>query len=217
MENKKNLVTLLRFIYPLWAIIGMFSIMYVPSKLINWKDSLITANNISANELLFRLGIFGSLITQLLFIFAVLILFKLFKKVNKNQSLLMIVFALVSVPIAMLNTLNRLAALRLLGNPEQMMFFLNLNIDGMMIATIFWGLWLFPLAFLVYKSGYFPKFLGVILGLAGLGYVLDSITYFLIPNITFFGPIVEVLTIGEVIFMLWVIFRGAKLSKIKNE
>jgi len=134
----------------------MFSILYVPSKLIVLGDAAITANNIIANEMLFRMGIIGSLITQLILIFAVLALYKLFKPVDKNQALLMVIFALVGVPIAMVNTLNRVAALLVLNGADYlkvfgadqlqslMMFFLNLNAEGVFIASIFWGLWLFP-------------------------------------------------------------------------
>ena len=108
-------------------------------------------------KFLFRAGIVGSLITQLIFIFVVLLLYKLFESVSKNHSLLMVVLALVSVPIAMLNELYNVAALLLLKNPDQMMFFLNLHAQGMVIASIFWGLWLFPLGSLIYKSSYFQK------------------------------------------------------------
>jgi hypothetical protein len=128
--SQKEVVKYLRVLYLLWFIFGMFSLVYVPSTLIVPANAATTASNIASNEFLFRGGIVGSLITQLIFIFAVLLLYKLFEKVNKTQSLLMVVLALVSVPIAMLNTLNRVAALLSVGNPEQMLFFLNLNAQG---------------------------------------------------------------------------------------
>jgi len=197
--------------------------MYIPATLIVPGDATTTANNIMANELLFRVGIVGSLITQLIFILVVLVLYKLFKPVNKNHAWLMVIFALVGVPIAMLNTLNRVAALLLLHGADylnvfgadqlnaQMMLFLNLNEQGVLIAQIFWGLWLFPLGYLIYRSGYFPRILGVLVIIAGFGYLLGSFTHFLLPNYEAISSVLEVMTIGEIIFMAWILLKGAKI------
>jgi hypothetical protein len=199
--------------------------MVVPSTLIVAGDATTTANNIMANEKLFRMGIAGSLITQLIHILAVFVLYKLFEIVNKNHALLLVVFGLVGVPISMLNTLNRVAALLLLNGADYltsfgtdqlhalMMLFLDLNAQGILVASIFWGLWLFPLGFLAYKSGYFPRILGVLVIIAGFGYLLDSFTRFLLPNAVFL-PVFNILTFGEVLFMLWVVLKGAKTPEL---
>ena len=225
--TQRKAVTILRILYPIWAVVGLFSIMYVPATLIVVEDAAATASNILDNELLFSMGIAGSLINQLIFIFVVLVLYKLFKPIDKNHASLMVIFALVSVPIAMLNTLNRIAALLLLSGADYlkvfgadqlqalMMFFLNLNEQGVLIATIFWGLWLFPLGYLIYKSGYFPRILGVLVMMAGFGYLLDSFTHFLLPNYANYEailfPVIILLTFGEVLFMGWVLLKGAKI------
>jgi hypothetical protein len=214
--SQKEVVKYLRVLYLLWFIFGMFSLVYVPSTLIVPANAATTASNIASNEFLFRGGIVGSLITQLIFIFAVLLLYKLFEKVNKTQSLLMVVLALVSVPIAMLNTLNRVAALLSVGNPEQMMFFLNLNAQGQVIASIFWGLWLFPLGYLIYKSKYFPKLVGIAVIMGGIGYVLDFFVKLLLPSLEVLLSISELLVWGEVVFLGWLVIKGAKLSKTKS-
>lgn len=227
--SQHKAVTILRLLYPIWAVVGLFSIMYVPATLIVSGDAATTANNIMDNELLFRMGIAGSLITQLIFILVVLVLYQLFKSVDKNHALLMVIFALVGVPIAMLNTLNRVAALLLLNGADylnvfgadqlhaQMMLFLNLNEQGVFIASIFWGLWLFPLGYLIYRSGYFPRILGVLMIIAGFGYLIDFFTHFLLPNYETIDPVLEVMTIGETIFMAWVLLKGAKIPKINPE
>jgi hypothetical protein len=96
----------------------------------------------------------------------------------------------------------------------QVMFFLELNAQGVYVAQIFWGLWLIPLGVLVAKSGFFPKFLSYLLYLAALGYLIDSVGFLLFPSyVNLFLPISSILTIGEVLFMLWVIIRGAKFSE----
>ena len=221
--SQRQAVTLLRILYPIWIVFGIFSLMYVPSILIVLGDAGATAKNILSNELLFNMGIAGSLITQLIFIFAALFLYKLFEPVNKNHSLLMVIFALVGVPIAMLNTLNKVAALILLKGtghltafePSQlqslMMFFLNLNAQGIIIASIFWGLWLFPLGYLIYKSGYFPRIIGIFVIIGGFGYLLGSFAHFLLPNFDALLSVLEVMTFGEVIFVGWLLIKGAKL------
>ena len=215
--SQRKAVTILRILYPIWAVIGLFSIMYVPATLIVFGDAATTVNNIMANELLFRLGIAGSLITQLIFIFVVLTLYKLLKSVNKNHASLMVIFALVGVPIAMLNTLNQVAALLLLNNADQMMFFLNLNEQGVFIASVFWGLWLLPLGYLIYRSGYFPKIFGVLLTIAGIGYFLGSFAHLLFPSYEAIFPVLDFLTIGEMLFMAWVLFKGAKIPEIRSQ
>lgn len=218
MENltQRKAVTILRILYPIWMIFGIFSIMYVPSVLIVSGDPATTATNILSNTFLFRAGIVGSLITQLIFIFTALLLYKLFERVNKNQSLLMIVLALVSVPIAMLNTLNRIAALLSLENPQQMMFFLDLNAQGIIIASIFWGLWLFPLGYLIYRSGYFPRIIGVFVIIGGIGYTLGSFIELLLPNFKGLLSTLEIMTFGEIVFIIWLLVKGAKLAEMKT-
>lgn len=210
--SQKKTVVQLRFLYVLWVIVGIFSLQYVPSKLIVFGDAAATASNIAANELLFRISIAGCLTSSLLFIFVALLLYKLFAKVNKDQSLLMLVFALVSVPIAMISTLFKIAALLSLDNVSQMMFYLNLNLQGVVIASIFWGLWLFPLGYMVYKSGYFPRFVGVALIIGGIGYILDSFMKLVYPSCKLL-PLAGILMFGEMVFVLWIIFLGAKLKK----
>ena len=123
----------------------MFGLLYVNSQLVVSDDAVATANNLVSNELLFRAGIVSNLITQLLFIVIPLFLFRLFEEVDRIQALLMVILALVSVPIAMLNELMNVAALLTTSDPGQMQLFVDLNAQGVAIASIFWGLWLFPL------------------------------------------------------------------------
>ena len=226
--SQRKAVTILRFLYPLWAVIGLFSVMYVPSILIVPEDAAATANNIMANELLFSMSIAGSLIVQLIHIVAVLVLYELFKSVNKNHAVLVVLLGLVGVPIAMLNEINKLAALLLLNGSDYlkglgtdqlhalMMFFLNLNEQGILIASIFWGLWLFPLGYLIYKSGYFPRIIGGLVIIAGFGYLLGSFAQLIIPNYQLIFQIFEAMTFGELLFMIWILIKGAKIPEVKS-
>jgi hypothetical protein len=197
--------------------------IYVPSKLIVDGNAAATANNISASETLFRLGIAGELIGQAGFIFVALALYELLKGVNRRHASLMVTLIVVSIPIAFLNELNSIAALVLVRGADFLsifekpqrdalaMLFLHLHNHGFGVAEIFWGLWLFPLGLLVYKSRFLPRFLGVWLAIGGFANVILSLTGILLPQyqdkvFTYSQPA----TLGELVFMLWLIIKGAR-------
>ena len=209
-------------VYLVMGIFGAFSILYVPSSLIVPEDAATTANNIMASELLFRSGIVGSLLTQIIFIFLVLLLYQLLKPVNKNHALLMVIFALVAIPIAMLNELNQFATLLLLSGADyltvfatdqlhtQVLLFLNLHEYGVLVAQIFWGLWLLPLGLLVFKSGFLPRILGILLMIGCFGYVIDSFALILFPN---FKTIAQFTFVGELLLPLWLLIKGVNVEQ----
>jgi hypothetical protein len=197
--------------------------MYVPSKLIVHANAAATASNIAAHETLFRFGIAGQLISQAGFILVALALYELLKGVNRQHASLMVTLIVVSIPIAFLNELNSIAALLLVRGADFLsifdqpqreslaMLFLNLHFEGLVIDEIFWGLWLLPLALLVYRSRFLPRFLGVWLVLSGLAWVLLSLTGILSPQyydqvFTYTQPAV----FGELVFMFWLVIMGAK-------
>jgi hypothetical protein len=210
-------------LYLLTSIVGFFAMGYVPSKLIVHGNATATANNISASETLFRLGIAGQLIGMAGFIFVALALYDLLKAGNQRHAWLMVLLIVVSIPIAFLNELNSIAAivlvrgadfLSILEKPQRealAMLFLKLHGQGLVVAEIFWGLWLFPLAMLVYRSRFLPRFLGVWLALAGFAWVILSLTSVLLPQYqdkvnTYSQPAF----FGEIAFMLWLVIKGAK-------
>ncbi len=214
------------FLYLLMAPFGIFGIMYVPSILIVPGDAATTTNNIMTSESLFRSGIVSALIVQILIILVVLFLYKLLKPVNKNHALLMVIFILVSVPITMLNELNHFAALLLSSGADYLTvfsasqlqalvpLFLNLHEYGIFITSIFWGLWLFPMGYLVFKSGFLPRILGILLMIACFGYLIDSFGRLLLPNFdaTIVATIVGFMLWGELLFPLWLLIKGVNVE-----
>jgi Domain of unknown function (DUF4386) len=223
MSSTKNPGRFAGLLYVLTSIVGFFAMGYVPDKLIVHGDAGATANNITASETLFRLGIAGELVGMAGFIFVALALYDLLKGVNRRHALLMVLLIVVSVPIAFLNELNSFAALVLVRGADFLsifdttqrdalaMLFLNLHGRGFVVAEFFWGLWLFPLARLVYKSRFLPRFLGVWLALAGFAWVILSLTSTLLPQYqdkvnTYCQPAF----FGEIAFMLWLLIKGAK-------
>ena len=147
-------------------------------------DAATTGQNILSNALLFRLSIVGDLICYVAFVCLALWLYSLLKDVQREAARLMVAFVLVCASIAMLSISNELAALGLLqGNdPAQAMFFLGLYKHGTLIAEIFMGLWLFPLGWLFYKSGFMPRTLGILLMVGCFAYLVDAFTGLIMPD-----------------------------------
>jgi len=213
------------FLYLLLAPLGFFGGTYIPSITVA-GDTATTVNNIMAQTMLYRLSILSALITPIVTVFVALYLYKLFKSVDRNQAGLMVGFAMAALPIAMLNQLNHFAVLRLLNSTDflkvfgvdqiysQVMFFLDLGHYGASIAAIFWGLWLLPMGYLVIKSGFLPKIIGVLLIIAGLGYLLDSLALFLLPNLNL--DISGFTFIGEFLMLLWLLIKGVNVEKWKK-
>jgi uncharacterized protein DUF4386 len=210
-------------LYVLTSIVGFFAMGYVPGKLMVYGNTSATVDNVAAHEMLFRFGIAGQLISQAAFIFVALALYKLLAGVDRRQASLMVILIVVSVPIAFVNELNSLAALALVRGADFLsvvekpqrdafaMLFLNLHGRGLVVAELFWGLWLFPLGLLVYRSRFLPRFLGVWLGLAGAAWVILSLVSVMLPQYqsevyTYTQPAV----FGEIAFMLWLSIKGAK-------
>ena len=223
MSSTKNPGRFAGLLYLLTSIVGFFAMMYVPGKLIVHGNAAATASDIAANETLFRLGIAGQLIGQAGFIFVALALYDLLKGVNRWHASLMVTLVVVQIPIAFLNELNSIAALILVRGADFLsifekpqrdalaMLFLNLHFHGLVVDEIFWGLWLLPLALLVYRSRFLPRFLGVWLALAGFAWVILSLTGVLSPQyydevFTYSQPTF----FGEIALMLWLVIKGAK-------
>jgi Domain of unknown function (DUF4386) len=209
-------------LYLLVSMPGIFCLLYVPSHFIVSGDAAATANKIAASEFVFRLGILSELIGFTGFIFVVRALYRLLVSVNKSHASLMVTLMLVSIPISLVNVLNETAALTLIrganflsafDKPQRdalALLFLNLHFDGFVVAQIFWGLWLIPFGLLVYKSGFLPRILGVLLIIACFGYLANSLVAFgLLPS-GVVSRVVGQLTICELPIILWLLIMGAK-------
>ena len=206
--------------------LGIFGIIYVPSSLIVLGDAATTASNIMANELLYRLSIVTALTLQIVYIFLALALYKLLNPVDKNNAVLMVILVLVAAPIAMLNELNHVAVLLVLSGSDflttfsldqvraSVPLFLNLHEHGVFIAQIFWGLWLFPMGYLIFKSNFLPLALGILMIIGGFGYLVDSFVYFIFPD--FDVTFSEFTFLGELLLPLWLMFKGVNHEQWEN-
>ena len=223
MSFTKDPGRLAGLLYLLASIPGFFALLYVPSKIFVHGNATATANNIAAHEMLFRLGIAADLFGQALFIFVALALYYLLKGVNPRHALLMLTLILVAIPIAYVNELNSIAALVLAHGADFLSvfdkpqrdalarLFLDLRGGGFDVAGIFWGLWLFPLGLLVYRSGFLPRILGVLLMIACWAYLANSFTSLVLPRYeAMVNRWISPLQLAEMVFMLWLLIKGAR-------
>jgi hypothetical protein len=224
-EEKMNPNKIARVAGSLYLIIfclGIFAELFVRQSLIVPGDAATTVNNIMASESLFRLSLVSDLIRHTFLILLPLVLYKLLEPVNKNIALLMVIFALAGVPISMLNMLNHFAALLLLSGADyltafeadqlqaQVMFFLDLQKYGAFIPQ-FLSLWLLPLGYLVLKSGFLPRILGILLMIGCFGYLIDAVLFFLFANSA--ATLSLFAFIGELLFALWLLIKGVNVEQ----
>ncbi len=211
----------------LLVVLGPFSLIYVPSTLIVPGDATATADNIRASESLFRTAIIIDLVIFFDEIVLTVLLYVLLRPVSRTLSLVA-AFARLSLAIIQgINQLPSLIVLLLLSGagyfaafePSQLdalvLLFLNARESGVYIWQSVFVLHLVVLGYLVFKSGYFPRILGVLLILGGLGYLIDSFGNILFPNYEpIFGVVVVVTSIiGELPFFLWLLIKGVNVQK----
>jgi hypothetical protein len=215
-------------LYLALAVTGGFSILYAGSLIVP-GDAAATADNIRAHESLFRLAVVSGLVSQVVFVFLVLALHRLFKGVNDTYAAVMVALVLAAVPVGFLNMLNQLAALHVLSGADYLkvfganqvnalvMLFLDLHGHGLLIVEIFWGLWLLPLGLLVIESRFIPRFIGVLLIVGCFGYLIDVLTRLLFPEYTaIVSPIAGVAKFGELAMILWLLIKGLKAHPLAS-
>src|SRR5215471_10490394 len=221
MHSTKKTARLAGVLYLVNGVTGFFGIVYVPGKLIVSGNSAATAANILASERLFRLGIVSELVCAAEFIYLVWVLYRLLSGVNKTHAALMVLWGLAFIPVMVVNVLSEIAALTLLRGADFLSFldqphrealamlFLDLHRYGYIVGWIF-GPWLLHLGALIYRSGFLPRFLGVLLIAAGFGYLVNSVTPLLLPN---YAIVVDrfaslPLMVGEPALVLWLLIIG---------
>lgn len=227
MRTTRQQARIAGMLYFVMALIAPFGLLYVPGKIIVSKDPAATADNLRAYEQILRLGIGSELAHQALAVWLILALYRLFKPVDEWLARQMVILGgLVSIPIMFLNVLNDIAALTLAKGPAFLAavaapqrdalayLFLQLHGQGMTVASIFWGLWLFPFGLLVIRSGFIPKFLGVLLLVAGSAYVMAAFTTLVLPRWDpWMSKIALPLEAAELPIIFWLLIWGARTER----
>jgi len=198
--------------------------MVIPSKLFVHGNASATAANIAAHHWLFRFGMVADLVCAVLAIFLALAFYRLFQGVNQYLSVLVVIFGgVLPSLIYLVNVVSDEAALMIVrgadflsvfDQPQRdalVMLFLRLHDHQNTAAEILWGVWLLPLAVLVYRSRFLPRFLGIWLAVNGVAYVILSLTGILVPpyQARWFN-LSQPALLGELVFMLWLVFKGAQ-------
>ena len=223
LSSLKKTARLAGLLYLFLIITGAYCVMYVPSQIIVLGDAVTTANNILSNEFLFRTSILNDIISNALWVFMVLVLYRLFKQVNEHQAKLLVALVIVQIPAVFIMEAFNITSLmifkgeilktfELTQRQDLAMLFLKINDYGTLSLEMFWGLWLIPFGLLVYKSKFIPRILGILLIIAGFAYMIDSLISLLFPGYSAFvnQPTLLFVAIGEISIMLWLLIKGVK-------
>lgn len=227
MEPSKKTARTAGLLYLVVVLSGIFSLAYVPSALIDWQDAAKTFGQIQASGTLFRLGIVAGIICYTAFLLLPFVLYTLLQGVNKTYAMVMVVLAAASVPFSLYNLVHKMDVLTLVGTEQfldampmaqrqaEVMFHLNAYDNGIQLVSVFWGLWLLPFGYLVFKSGFLPKWLGILLMAGCFGYLVNFLGGFLFPSYASLGIARFVslpATVGEIGTCLWLLIAGIKTN-----
>ena len=224
MRPPSNLGRVAGIWYLLLIAIGPFFLIYVPGKLYVKGNAAATIGNIAAHERLFRFGILAELIGGIILIFLVLAFYRLFRDVDPYLAMLLIILGgVMPAVIYFVNAAYELEVLMLargadffsvLDTPQRnalVMVFVRLHSFQIDASLLLAGAWLFPLATLVYRSRFLPRFLGVWLGIGGIAWLSLSFATILAPEYQDkLFSILQPAFFGEIALMLWLVIRGAK-------
>jgi hypothetical protein len=213
-------------LYLIIIVIGFCGEFFVRDKLVVSGDVTATTHNIMASESLWRVQIAADLILLVCAVALTLILYVLLRPVNKNLALLAVFFNIVELPVEAASKLCLFAALFLSGNADYLKAFephqlgalvklsLKLHDYGFAIDLVFFGFACLIYGYLLFRSGYFPRTLGVLMAIAGLSYLTNSFTLILAPTYaTTILPILVLALIGELSLCLWLIVKGVNVPK----
>ena len=191
------------------------------------SDRTTIVDKIIANEWLFSFGLISNLLSALFFLLAAWGLYVLLKQVNKSLAVLFLLLNSVGVAIQCLSVLNLFTSMQLLSGDEflkvfqldqlqaQAMYFIDMYTNGLIIAQIFYGAWLLPLGYLVYKSGFLPRLLGILLMIDCFAILIWFFQFFLLPDYEVISyPCLAVSALAEFSLTLWLLIKGVKLPEI---
>ncbi len=226
MRERQRLARVAGLLYLLMSVTSAFSLASIPSWSVSATDVSAVVKIIDA-PLRYRLGALSELASQVFFVFLVLALFELLKEVHRTRALAMVALVLVQVPMGFANLLLGLAPLVLQSGASYLSVFskeqldaltlvaLNMRGYGVKSLMVFWGLWLLPFGMLVYRAGFLPRVLGVLLLVGCFGHVVVGATSLLMPSLEHTVAPLTALALGEILICLWLLTMGAKPSPHK--
>jgi hypothetical protein len=199
-------------LYLILIAIGLWGEMFVRDRLIVSRDPKTTAANILAHESLWRSHIAAELFLLICATVLLLILYDLLRAVNERLALLMVFFNLVSIAIEAVITLDLVRVLFLLNEPSQLSALLKAHAYGFGVSLLFFGGFCIVIGYLIFKSGFFPKAIGVLMQIAGVCYAINTFALIVSPplaNVLFPAILVPSL-IGELSLCLYLLVKGVR-------
>jgi len=226
MNSPKRLARIAGLLYLMVAVFGGFAVGYVLPKVYAPGDAATTAANILANSGLVRIGIVADLFQATIFAFVGMTLYLLLKHVHSDAACAMVVLVAIAATIMCLNDVFQFVALLvatdgsyvtafgIIGSNALVMLLLDTQHYGFLIAQIFFGLWLLPLGYLTYKSGMFPKALGILLIVGSASYLVDMVVAFLAADLGkhIHGFLAIPPTIAEVSMVIYLLVKGVSVA-----
>lgn len=230
MISNKNLARIAGLLYLIVIATGLFAEVFVRQALKVPGDALATANNIQTSEMLYRWGLVADLINFVCGLPCILIIYYLFKRVNKFLLQLALIFVVIQTAIIAVNLLNQTSPLLILGNnaylntfqPNQLATLsqLSLNIQGVgyAIGLVFFGFYCLIVGYVIFKSKMIPKLFGILYIISGIGYLINSFTMLVSKGFAnpIFSTVAIPIFIGELSFCLWLLIKGIDNSEIFN-
>ena len=233
MNSDKRTARLAGLLWLLSAVTGGFGLAYIRSNLIIPGDAAATVINIFASEFLFRSAIVGILFGQLFMFFLVVTLFSLFRDVNRRHATVLLASGMMSVGLAVINTLNHFGVLLFLSRPDFLKVFTHEQLDalalvllrlangsGQGLIEIFWVPFYFTFGLLIIRSRYLPTVLGVLLMTMGVGFAINILDKFLSPQfhpLAFTRLAMTLGALGGIPTILWLLVMGARTQPEVSE
>ena len=212
--------------YLLTIITGVFAEVFVRGALVVRNDAAATATNILVHESLYRFGLAADLIMLACYLAVTLLFYELFKPVVRSLSVLAAFFSLVGIAVLAVNSLNHFAPLIFLGDAHYLSAFetnqlqalaqmsLRMHARGYTISGVFFGIYMLSLGYLIFRSGFLPRILGVLMSVGGLVFLTNGFAIFLLPTLVTRLPDIGMLGgIAELALSLWLLVRGVNLPK----
>lgn len=222
----KAIAKLIGFLYLIVAILGVLGFFYIQGQLFVTGNMAATAEKMIAGESLFRFSVLIHLISNVLFLTVIILLYELLKNIHVLIAKLMLWFVVIAIPIFFITEALQFTAFYIFERGLLTSFssgqayeiaatLLRIsNVTGELLM-FHWGLWLLPLGWLVFKSGFIPKIFGVLLWINGAGYIIASLTYVLWPDLLAMVTTIVMPTyfLGELPLIFWLLIKGIKEPK----
>lgn len=225
--STKQLARVAGVLYLIVAVFGGFAHLFVRATVYLPGDAGGTAQSVVANAGLVRVGVVADLLQATVFLFVGMTLYLLLSHVSPNAARAMVILVAIATTVICLNIVFQFAALLVAtdgvyasafgaaGSNALVLLLLDIQHNGYLIAQIFFGLWLVPLGYLAYRSGMFPKALGVLLIVGAIGYLVDLLTHFLIPDLgdAISAFVVIPSAIGELWMVGYLLVKGIRVAR----